>query len=392
MNLAEFLDIPNIINTIKNKDLYRQCPTVLSRSERTVTIGNKTYLNFASNDYLGLASNPLLINAIKEGVEKYGVGTGASAIVTGNTVAHEELAEKLKDITKKEKVLILNSGFSANQSLIKAFNKLGADLILDKLVHSSMQDAATSAKSFHRYVHNNVNKAYDLIKKFHHPVLFTEGVFSMDGDCADLKTIANIKNSQYFPVVLDDAHGFGVIGKNGTGTLSHLELPYDVADVYMGTCSKALGVAGAFIASDKYFIDYLVNTSREFIYSTSAPAFMAHAINKALDLAINGDDLRNHLQKLLSIFKTEIQKKYTNFATNSITSIQPIIIGETTAMQKIASHLKEKGIWCGAIRPPTVPQHTSRLRITITAGHKEEDIYYLVESLCEALECNHITL
>lgn len=385
--LNNCFQIDKQLEAIKQKNLYRVCPTVEDRTASSITIEGKKYLNFASNDYLGMAMNPQLLVALKEGVDLYGAGTGSSPLVTGKTKAHEALSKKLQDFTEKEDVLLFSTGFAANQALIKAFINLKADLILDKLVHASMQDAAFNAPSFHRYNHNDVNKAESLIKKVDKPCLFTEGVFSMDGDTSKLNELYNLKQQYKTPLVLDDAHGFGVIGKYGKGTLSHLNLPSQAADVYMGTLSKACGLTGAFIASDKYFIEYLINTCREYIYSTAAPACLAHATCTALDLIQKSDNLRQHLQNLILRFKNNIKQWKPDFTTTSVTSIQPVIIGETDDLLKVSNMLKSKGIWCGAIRPPTVPQHTSRLRITITAAHTEADVDYLTSNLQEAFTC-----
>jgi 8-amino-7-oxononanoate synthase len=383
----DIFDLKQILLQKKSSGMYRSCPVVKKISSRLISINNKNYINFASNDYLGLSDHPKLINALHEGINLYGAGTGASALVTGFTEAHNNLSLKLSELTGKKGILLFNSGFAANQALIKAFIDLKADLVLDKLVHASMQDAASRSTNFHRFQHQNLNKAEELISKLPKAVLFTEGVFSMDGDITDIAEINKICNKYNTPLVLDDAHGFGVIGEYGKGSLFTQNLTYNNADVYMGTLSKACGLSGAFIATDEDLAAYMVNTSREYIYSTSAPAFLAHATITALDIIHDGNELREHLFNLIKIFKNEINQELIQLS-NSQTSIQPIIIGDTQKMLAVANYLKEKGLWCGAIRPPTVPINTARLRITITAAHTENDIHQLTEALNEA--CNKI--
>lgn len=204
-------NIANLLEEKRSLGMLRNCPTVNKISSRKISVAGKDYINFASNDYLGLTANNKLLEALHEGIELYGAGTGASALVTGYTQAHEALADKLSKLTGKKGVLLFNSGFAANQALIKAFIDLKSDLILDKLVHASMQDAASRTTNFHRYPHQDLAKAHSLITKYPNSTLFTEGVFSMDGDTADLTSLNHICSSEGIPLVLDDAHGFGVL-------------------------------------------------------------------------------------------------------------------------------------------------------------------------------------
>lgn len=374
---------------------YRSASTTaeeICHRSHEVIIDGKKMINFASNDYLGLTSHPLIAEALKEGINLYGAGTGASALVTGHTTAHAELEEYLMNLTGKEKVLLLNSGFAANQALIKAHLSLGVNLILDRLVHASMQQALFNGKKFYRYEHNNLKKAERLLQKYENTSVFTEGVFSMNGDSPDLRQLVLLVRKYHSYLVLDDAHGFGTCGIRGNGTPAKLEVPLSDIDIYMATLSKACGLCGAFIAADRDFIDYLVNTSKEYIYSTSAPAYIAHGLLTSLKI-INGDEgeaLRKHLNELTDYFRNEARHLQGNVALlPSDTSIQPLIIGDNRRLMKISGFLKSKGILCGAIRPPTVPAGTARLRITITAAHNRNDITRLLQTLNEAL--NSIT-
>ena len=334
-------------------------------SSAEVIIDGRKMINFASNDYLGLTSHPLITEALKEGIKLYGAGTGASALVTG---------------------------FAANQALIKAHLSLGANLILDRLVHASMQQALFNGKNFYRYEHNNLKKAERLLQKYKNTSIFTEGVFSMDGDSPDLQQLVSLVRKYHSYLVLDDAHGFGACGISGQGTPAKQGVSFSDIDIYMATLSKACGLCGAFIAADGDFIDYLVNTSKEYIYSTSAPAYIAHGLLTSLKI-INGEEgnaLRKHLNELTDYFRKEARNLPGNvILLPSSTSIQPLIIGDNKRLMEISVFLKSKGILCGAIRPPTVPAGTARLRITITAAHDRNDITRLLQTLNDAF--NSIT-
>ncbi len=378
--LTQQFKLADFLATKQTAHLLRSCQVVHKKDARLITIADREYLNFASNDYLGLSADPRICVALTEGIQLYGAGTGASALVTGYTTAHHELCTKLASLTHHEAVLLFSSGFAANQTLIKAFAKLNADLVLDKLCHASMQDALTHSVHFMRFNHQDFNHLQKRLASSTNPVVFSEGVFSMDGDITNLPALKDTLHN--IPFVLDDAHGFGVLGKQGLGTCEHFALPHTIADVYMGTFSKAVGIHGAFIATCKDFADYLVNTAREYIYSTMAPAFLAYGISKSLDLIVQGQELRAKLAENIQLFKATIRP--TLLAnSHSQTSIQPIIIGDTSKMLALSATLKQHGILVGAIRPPTVPVGTARLRITITAAHTSADIVLLATLLNE---------
>ena len=369
------------LQKIKEQGNYRVCPITERPNAHEIIIAGKKYINFASNDYLGLSMYPEITDAFIEGIRLYGAGTGASPLVTGLTEAHEELHEKIKKITGKEDVLLFSTGFAANQALIKCFAGLGYTPILDKLDHASMQDAVLSIKEFHRFPHKDITRARAIAQNTINPVIFTEGVFSMDGDLSDLKSLSKIRTDLKLPLVIDDAHGFGVIGKHGWGTLYEEDLTFNDADVIMCTLSKAIGTEGAFIAADKEFIAWMVNTAREYIYSTAAPAALAFAASKSLDIMQAADDRREHLKHLISLFHEETKDFIPQDNPYSQTPIQPVIIGSTNELMLASEIMKNNNIWCGMIRSPTVPRGTDRFRITITAAHTDNDIEILVAAL-----------
>ena len=354
------------LSRLKENRLHRELITVDKRTSATISISGKQYLNFAGNDYLGLSTMPEICEALNEGIRLYGAGTGASAVVTGHTRAHHELEEYLKEITGKEAVILFK--------------------VLDRLVHASMQDAVFSAEKFQRYRHNDMKHAEAMLEKNPNSIIFTEGVFSMDGDMANLKQLVTLSRKYASTLVLDDAHGFGVLGQHGRGTPEHQGISMKDIDVYMGTLSKACGLSGAFVASDRDFIDYLINTGREYIYSTAAPAFIAHALIKSLEIITGpkGNELRKHLSEMTDFFRRRFHENHISAELlESSSSIQPVIIGDNSRLIAVNERLRNQGILCGAIRPPTVPKGTARLRITITAAHMEEDIVRLTEALGE---------
>lgn len=386
-----------ILTDLENKGLLRKCPVVArlwdgedpgKSGSRFAMTASGPLLNFASNDYLGLATHPAIIQALQEGLKKYGAGSGASPLVTGLSPVHEELMERLRAITGKEGVLLFSTGFSANQALMKAFMTLNAELFLDRLSHASMQDMAFYAKRHCRFRHNDAAHLETLLQKSSGPgVIATEGVFSMDGDQTPLKKLLSLREKYQTPLVLDDAHGFGVLGRQGHGSPDYQETGFQNIDVYMGTFSKALGLSGAFVAGDRDFTDVLVNTSREYIYSTMAPAFLAQGTLKALDIieGSEGAELRSHLKALIRRFHNAMKSLLPEYCPSSETAIQPIIIGDANILMRVSQELKQAGILTGSIRPPTVPRGSARLRITLTAAHRVEDVEILAEKLHQVI-------
>ncbi len=373
-----------ILSAKKEQQTFRELKVSLSNNQY-VKVNNQDFLNFSSNDYLGLSQNPHTKKALIKGIELYGGGSGASALITGFSKAHYELCEYLKELTHKECVILFGAGFSANQALIKAFTNLNANLYLDKLVHASMIDALIN--DFFRYKHLSKEHLIKLInlnleKDNNKPsALFTEGLYSMDGDMGNLKDLVEIRNQYNIPLVVDDAHGFGVIGE-GLGSLKEQGLDYLDTDIYMATFSKAIGLQGAFIACSKDFGDFLVNTSREVIYSTSMPPFLAYAIKENIKYILSDDglNLRENLKTNIKIFKDTLKERAI-----SDTHIQPIILKENDKTLKAYQKLMSQGFYVGAIRPPTVPQNTSRLRISLRGDFSNHDVTNLAQAIGEIL-------
>lgn len=350
---------------------------------------NNAAINFSANDYLGLSTHPEVIAAWQRGANEYGVGSGGSALVTGYTHAHAALEEKLAEITGYESSLLFNSGYSANQALIKALLNKHDLLLQDKLNHASLIEAGVySPASMKRFRHNDSDHLAQTLTQYRpqyaNSLVVTEGVFSMDGDIADLHGISQLCKAHDSWLLVDDAHGFGVLPQ-GQNSLKQQGLLASDVDLYMATFGKAVGVSGAFVAASKDVIEYLVNFSKPYIYSTAMPAAMALCIDKALTIMLTETWRVTHLNQLICYFKQQCFLRNI-ILMPSATAIQPLLIGDADKAMKISQTLANQRLLVKAIRPPTVPAGTSRLRITLSANHSIEDIDLLLNCLKEALD------
>lgn len=346
-------------------------------------------INFSANDYLGLSTHPELIKAWQSGANQYGVGSGGSFLVTGYTHAHAALEQKLAEITGHEASLLFNSGYSANQALVKAL--LGKDdlLVQDKLNHASLIEAGVySPATMKRFKHNDCNHLAQILTQYRpahtNALVVTEGVFSMDGDMPDLQSISQQCKVTDSWLLVDDAHGFGTLPQ-GQNSLKQQGLMASDVDLYMATFGKAVGVSGAFVAASNDVIEYLVNFSKPYIYSTAMPAAMAVCIDKALTIMATETWRVEHLNQLIGYFKQQCALRNIVLMPSN-TAIQPLIIGDADRAMKISQDLADKGLLVKAIRPPTVPQGSSRLRITLSANHCFADIDALLICLADALD------
>ncbi|MCW8994298.1 MAG: 8-amino-7-oxononanoate synthase [Psychromonas sp.] len=369
--------------------LYRACQTMTGQQGRLLSVNNKTYLNFSSNDYLGLASAPELIGAWQKGAQLYGVGSGGSYLVTGYNQAHADLSEQLKAWLGVEALALFSSGYSANQAIIKLLLTKNDLLIQDKLNHASLMEAGTLADcKMLRFKHNDTEHLQQLLNKPQNnaanKLLISEGVFSMDGDAAPIPVLAEQAKRADAWLMIDDAHGLGVLGKNGRGSVVEGGLQNSDLQIYMATFGKALGVGGAFVAGSKNFIEYLTNFSKPYIYSTGLPPAMAYTIGRAATMAETQQWRREKLLSLIAAFRGLAAVNGIQLGS-SHTAIQPIIIGDSRQTVALADKLKTLGFWTTAIRPPTVPVNSARLRITLTANHQLDDIKMLVDAICRVI-------
>jgi len=374
----------------KDEKLYRHSLITENKQGRYIRVAGKEYLNFSSNDYLGLASDPALINAWNTGAERYGVGSGGSYLVTGFNQAHHDLSEQLKSWLGVEAVALFSSGYSANQAVIKLLVDKNSLLLQDKLNHASLMEAGNlSPAKMLRFKHNDMWHLESLLQKQQNPnsLIISEGVFSMDGDTAPISDLS-IKSKQHNSwLMIDDAHGLGVLGENGKGSVVDAGFKNVDMQIYMATFGKALGISGAFISGSQQLIDYLSNFSKPYIYTTGLPPAMAFAISCTAKMAETEQWRRDKLFDSIRLFKY-LAVQQGILLTDSNTAIQPLIIGQSDKALVLAQKLKALGFWVTAIRPPTVPKNTARLRITLTTNHEPQDIKALITAISTILsEC-----
>ncbi len=376
--------------------LKRKLRATESPCDTKALVSGRELKAFCSNDYLGLANHPALVQALAEGAAQYGVGSGASHLISGHSIAHEILESKLADFQKQHipgaRALFFSTGYLANLTAITAFARLAPNgstsIYSAKLNHASLIDgvrlasAQTNAR-VHLFDHEDTNALSELLKADQSvlKIIVTDGVFSMDGDLAPVKRLLEIAEQYDALLLVDDAHGFGVLGKYGHGILEQENICSDRI-VYIGTLGKAAGVSGAFVSAQATLIEWLIQKGRPFIYSTATPPAIAHTLSKSLDIieGNEGSNRRTQLNKLIRIWQDEM-----HFAqwekVPSCTAIQPVILGSNANALLAAKLLDEAGYWIPAIRPPTVPIGSARLRITFSANHSEADLRQLIATL-----------
>ncbi len=372
----------------REENLYRVRSTRQKPQGATVQINDRQYLNFCSNDYLGLANHPEIISAAKSALDEYGVGSGASALVTGYTRIHQQLEEELAEFTDRSKVLLFSSGFAANVGIISTLADKSDHLIMDKLCHASLIDGARlSDAKLQRYRHLDTENLDRIIAKADQDSwVITESLFSMDGDSAPLEEISTICQKNTANCYVDDAHGFGVYGENGAGSVIAANLSEKEIPVLVATFGKAFGISGAFVAGSEALIETLIQGARSYIYTTAMPPALAAAVLKSLDLVKTENWRREKLFDLVQRFREKAAERGIPLSENAHGPIQPVIVGDSIEAMKISEQLADKGIKISAIRPPTVPKDTARLRITFSAAHEEEHIDSLVLALSEVLK------
>lgn len=364
--------------------LYRQRPSLEGPQAPRVRVDGRELLTFCSNDYLGLANHPEVIRALQQGAEQWGVGGGASHLVIGHSTPHHELEEALAEFTGRPRALLFSTGYMANLAAVTALVGQGDTVLEDRLNHASLLDAGLlSGARFSRYLHNDsVSLASRLEKTTGNTLVVTDGVFSMDGDLADLPALCAEARSKDAWVMVDDAHGFGPLGATGGGIVEHFGLGRDDVQVLVGTLGKAFGTAGAFVAGSEELIETLIQFARPYIYTTSQPPAVACATLKSLQLLRTESWRREHLNRLIARFRAGAAEIGLRLM-DSPTPIQPILVGDSERALKLSALLKDRGLLVGAIRPPTVPAGSARLRVTFSASHTEAQLEQLLEALAE---------
>jgi len=371
------------LDRLREAHLYR-APRVLDGPQGPrPTIDGRRMLAFCSNDYLGLASHPQVIAALKRGADVYGVGSGAAHLVTGHSAAHQALEEELADFTGRSRALLFSTGYMANLGVISALTGRGEQVFEDKLNHASLLDGALLSRArLRRYAHVDSMSLSRMVTGEGARIVATDGVFSMDGDLAPLPDLAEVARSVGAWLLVDDAHGLGVVGDEGRGSLAHFGLGSDEVPILVGTLGKAFGTSGAFVAGSDELIETLVQRARSYIYTTAPPPPIAEATRESLRIARHESWRRERLQALIGRFRAGAAELGLPLM-DSPTPIQPLVAGTAEHALTWSRELEAQGILVSAIRPPTVPEGSARLRITFSAAHEEADVDRLIDALAD---------
>ena len=383
-------DLSKALAERKQQFRYRTRRITKSPQQVEMIIDDRKVISFCSNDYLGLANHPQVKQAAVDAVGHYGVGSGAAHLVNGHSMAHHQLEEELAEFCGYPRAILFSTGYMANLGLCQALIDKNDQVFEDRLNHASLIDGGLiSGARLQRYLHNDVSslqkklarQAGDKTER----LVLTDGVFSMDGDIARLPELSTLCTESGSWLMVDDAHGFGTMGETGKGCLQYFSLTANDVPVYMATLGKAMGTAGAFIAGSEELIETIIQQARTYIYTTAMPAAIAEATRCSLHIM---QTETQHLQMLndnIAYFKTCCSDTGLNIE-NSQTAIQPLLIGDDQKAINLSQTLFEKGFLVTAIRPPTVPEGTSRLRITLSAKHEQDHIDQLIETLCQLVD------
>ncbi len=377
-------DLQQKLQHIKSQNLYRRRRVLQSPQGVEVQIDGERLLSFCSNDYLGLAADPRVIEAAQWGTKQYGVGAGASHLVTGHATPHHNLEQELAEFIGAERALVFSTGYMANLGIFAALMDRHDLIVEDKLNHASLIDAARLTKSkVRRFAHADAAMAANFLEsEAGNRLIATDAVFSMDGDIAPLSDLLKLAKSSEAWLLADDAHGLGVLGENGRGSFSAAGLALGDPVIYMATFGKALGTFGAFVAGSDDLIETLIQRARTYIYTTALPPAVAEATRASLRIVREEDWRRERLQQLTAQFQRGVTELGLKMMPSS-TAIQPLVLGSEDAALNAAEVLQARGILVPAIRPPTVPAGTARLRITFSALHETHHVDRLLDALAQ---------
>ena len=375
--------IKNKLKEIKLSSSYRVRKIKDSGNSQIFVYKNKKLLSFASNDYLSLSNDKRIINSAKRSLDNHGYSTSSSALISGYTKSHFKLEEEISSFLGQEKTLLFSTGYQANLGVIKSLASRGDYIISDKLNHASLIDGSIiSRANFKRYEHNDYKKLEELLKKnkTNNKLIISDSLFSMDGDIPNLKKIATIVKKFESPLLIDEAHSIGVFGKEGRGIVHKNSLNKREDILITGTFGKAVGTFGAFFSGSKEYVEFVMQKARSYIYSTSLPVNAVEATRKSIKIIVKENWRREKLFSLISYYKKNIKKSgFTSLKSNS--QIQAILIGDNKDAIYVSEELLKNGIYIPAIRPPTVEEGKSRLRVSLTVNHEESDIDYLINIL-----------
>ncbi|WP_150049321.1 8-amino-7-oxononanoate synthase [Methylomonas rhizoryzae] len=351
-----------------------------------VIVDGKSVVNFCSNDYLGLANHPEVIAAFQQAAERYGVGSGSAHLICGHTAAHHALEEELAEFTGRERALLFSTGYMANIGVIAGLLQRGDSVLEDRLNHASLLDGGLlSGARFQRYRHADLQ---DLSRRLQaaggRTLVVSDGVFSMDGDIANVRGLADLADKYQAGLLIDDAHGFGVLGVKGGGVAEYFDLGQQQLPILMGTLGKAFGTFGAFVAGSADLIELLLQKARSYVFTTALPAAVAEATRTSLRLLQTEAWRRERLHASIRRFRTGAAQLNLNVLPSE-TAIQPVVLGDSRLASAVSGKLLQQGFWVSAIRPPTVPDGTARLRITLSAPHRDQHIDALLEALSRSL-------
>jgi 8-amino-7-oxononanoate synthase len=366
------------------RGLYRSRRILEGVQKPIQVVDGRKVVAFCSNDYLGLAGHAKVVAAFRKAAGTYGVGAGAAHLVNGHTRAHHQLEEELATFTNRERALLFSTGYMANMGAAQALAGRGDDVLEDRLNHASLIDAGlVCGARFQRYRHaTGVDLAQRLatLDATGERLVLTDGVFSMDGDLAPLPELSRIAAAHNAWLMVDDAHGLGVLGATGAGSLEHFGLDARAVPILMGTLGKALGTAGAFVAGSEALIETLIQSARTYVYTTAMPAALAEATRASLQIVRTDGKRREKLAALVARFR-EGAGQIGLRLMESPTPIQPVLVGDSARAVRMSERLLERGMLVPAIRPPTVPEGTARLRVTLSAAHTKPQVDRLLEAL-----------
>ena len=380
-----FNDLQRRLDDLRRRGMYRVRRNLVSPQGREVVVDGRPLVNFCSNDYLGLAGEARVAEAFKRGIDRWGTGSGASHLICGHTAAHEKLEEALAAFTGRPRALLYGSGYAANVGVINALLSVGDFVFEDRLNHASLLDGGwISRATFAWFEHRDMADLEAGLREVDgeptRKLIVSDGTFSMDGDPCPLDDLLAVAKRHHAWAMIDDAHGMGVHGANGIGLVDPTCYSTTDVPVLVGTLGKAFGTAGAFVAGEESLVETLIQRSRNYVFTTAMPSALAVATQESLAIAQAEDWRREHLAALIGRFRDGADQLGLE-VMSSTSPIQPLVIGDPARALAISRALEERGFLIGAIRPPTVPEGTSRLRVTMTAAHRMEDVDRLLETL-----------